>query len=208
MGRPRTKLRLLAPNKLPDDATNLERILAELPDGRAIALSYVRQISLLDETATEYVALIRDYDAGISKDLGTLCNLHKIPHAKFLARIVEEAFPIADEALNLSKVLSTKIVAARLPKVVERGMIEGAKADGVTDRHFTLQKEGFHVAPKGMSINLNQINAQAAGLPSFEDHTRSIADVLADDAHLLEEGETDFIEAELESEDTKEIIAV
>ncbi len=201
MGQRKLKLRLLPQSKLPGDATNLERAISELPDGRAICISYVRQIAALDaEASPEYVGFIRDYDEDKSLDLGELCNRHKIPHAKFLARIVEEAYPIADELLNLSKVISTKVVAARLPKVVERGMIEGAKADGVADRHFTLQKEGFHVAPKGMSISLNQINQTAAGLPSFEDHTRSISDVLADDDHLLEPAETDFIDGEVEDE--------
>jgi hypothetical protein len=173
--------------------SNLEYMLANIPDGRKIAISYVRQIALDDD---EWKALARDIDADKRADLGDLCTKHKIAHADFLARIVKESFPIADEALKLSHIISTKVVAQRLPKVVERGMIEAAKSDGVTDRHFILEKEGFHAARKGMNINLNQVNQQAAGLPIFEDEARSLSDMLAGDDHQLTEGESDYIEAE------------
>lgn len=173
--------------------SNLEYMLANIPDGRKIAISYVRQIALDDD---DFKAIARDLDADKKADLGDLCTKHKIAPVDFLARIVKESFPIADEALKLSHIISTKVVAQRLPKVVERGMIEAAKSDGVTDRHFVLQKEGFHVAPKGTVINMNQINQQAAGLPVFEDEARSLSDMLAGDDHQLTEGEQDYIEAE------------
>lgn len=195
-----TKLKPLTSSKLSEDASNLERIIAELPDGKAIILSYVRQIALTEDV---YKDFIRDYDTDKKIDIGDLCNRHSIPHADFIARIVKEAYPITDELMNLSKIMSTKIVAARLPNVVKRGMIEGAKTFGVADRHFTLQNEGFHVAPKGTNINLTQVNQQAAGLPSFEDETRSLSNILADaDAEILEltEGETEYVETEVEKE--------
>lgn len=196
MARPKRKLSLVPVSKLPDTATNLERAISELPDGRAIVLSYCRQIALTEDL---YKTLIRDYDSDKTQDIGDLCNKHGIPHADFLARIVKEAYPIVDEMLNMSRVISTKIIAAKLPHVVNAGMDEGAKSDGVTDRHFTLQKEGFHVAPKGMSINVNQVNQQAAGLPNFEDETRGLADILSQpDERLLTEGDADYIDAEFE----------
>jgi hypothetical protein len=179
--------------------SNLEYMLANIPDGRKIAISYVRQIALDDE---DFKAIARDLDADRKADLGDLCTKYKIAHADFLARIVKESFPIADEALKLSHIISTKVVAQRLPKVVERGMIEAAKSDGVTDRHFVLQKEGFHIAPKGTVINMNQVNQQAAGLPIFEDEARSLSDMLAGEDHQLTEGEPDYIEAEEVEEET------
>jgi hypothetical protein len=193
--------------QLPESATNLERILAAIPEGRSIVLSYLRQMALTDET---YKKLIQAYDADKKLDLGALCNELKIPHATLLADVMKEAYPIIEEALNLSKMISTGIVAARLPKVVERSLIEGAKREGITDRHFTLQNEGFHTAPKGMSINVNQ-NQINAGLPNFEDETKSLADILRSEVDgavietaLLTEGDDDeFVEIEEE----KEIIA-
>lgn len=188
---------------LPNKSTNLERILAQIPTGRAIVISYARQIAIEDE---RYRHLIRDYDDHKRSDLGDLCTTHGIDHAEFLATIMKTAYPLIDEAMKLSHLISTGIVAARLPKVVERGMIEAGKADGVADRHFTLQKEGFHVAPKGMNISLNQINANAAGLPSFEDETRALSDILSVDGALIEdglltEGETEYVEVEEELEE-------
>lgn len=185
------------------DATNLERLLAQIPQGRAIVVSYCRQIALEDD---RYQALIREYDTNKKADLGALCTTHNIEHADFLATVMKTAYPLIDEAMKLSQMISTGIVAARLPRVVERGMIEGAKRDGIADRHFTLQKEGFHVAPKGVSINMNQVNASAAGLPNFEDETRQLSDILAVDGelledHLLEAGETEYVEDEIEVEE-------
>lgn len=184
--------------QLPESASNLERILAAIPEGRSIVLSYLRQMSLTNDT---YKKLIQSYDDK-KQDLGALCNELQIPHATLLADVMKEAYPIVEEAMNLSKMISTGIVAARLPKVVERGLIEGAKREGITDRHFTLQNEGFHTAPKGMSINVNQ-NTINAGLPNFEDETRSLADILKQDSvdgaviedALLTEGDDDeFVE--------------
>jgi hypothetical protein len=193
------------------DATNLERILAQIPQGKAICISYARQIGLTDE---RFLHLIRDYDADRKSDIGTLCTTHGIPHAEFLSTIVKESYAITEEALNFSHAISTGIVAARLPKVVERGMIEGAKADGIADRHFTLQKEGFHVAPKGVNISMTQMNANAAGLPNFEDETRALSDILSTtdgtlvEDHLLGAGDQDYVDAELETEDEEELAKI
>ena len=173
--------------------SNLEYLIANIPDGRRLIVSYIRQLGLSDE---KYKQIARDLDADKKADIGTLCDKHEIAHKDFLADVVREAFPIADEALKLSHIISTKVVAQRLPKVVQRGMIEASKADGVTDRHFILQKEGFHVAPKGTVINMNQVNQQAAGLPIFEDEARSLSDMLAGEDHLIEAGEQDYVDAE------------
>ena len=185
------------------EASNLEYLIANIPDGRRLIVSYIRQLGLSDD---KYKQIARDLDADRKADIGSLCDKYEIAHKDFLADVVREAFPIADEALKLSHIISTKVVAQRLPKVVERGMLEAAKADGVTDRHFILQKEGFHVAPKGTVINMNQVNQQAAGLPIFEDEARSLSDMLAGEDHLLEEGETDYVDAE-EVEDKETVAA-
>lgn len=191
------------PKPVSENATNLEHLLAQIPQGRAICISYVRMLALDDK---RFDKLIRDYDSNKKQDLGNLCTTHSIEHAEFLSLIMKMAYPVMDEALKLSHMISTGIVAARLPKVVERGYIEAGKRDGVADRHFVLQKEGFHVAPKGMNISLNQINANAAGLPSFEDSIKELDDILSVDGelledHLLEAGDENYIEeteAELE----------
>lgn len=164
-------------------------------------MSYARTISFTND---KYKEFIKEYDEDKSIDLGTLCEKHSIAPADFLADINREMYPIADEAMKFAKTLATGIIAQRLPKVVERGMIEGAKADGVVDRHFTLQKEGFHIAPKGTQINIQQQNVAAAGLQSFEDQTRELNDIFSSEVeedHLLEAGqEPDYIEAELREE--------
>jgi len=189
--------------EVPEDITNLERIIRDIPDGRATVISYVRQLAITNDSYKEF---IRDYDSNKRQDLGAICNTHNIPHNQFLADVMKEAYPVVDEALNLSKIISTKIVAKRLPKVVERGLLEGAKADGIADRHFILQREGFHVAPKGTNITLNQVNQQAAGLPSFEESTQEMASILADadgevlESHLLTEGDADYIGNEVEKD--------
>ena len=189
---------LAPPKPRPKRTSTLELILAAIPDGRVIALSFAYQIALRDE---RFQALLRDYDADTTKDLGDLCEQHNVPPAEFLAEINKEAFPFIEESMKLAHTVSTQIVAKRLPKVVERGLIEGAKKEGIQDRHFILQKEGFHVAPKGATISINNVNAQAGGLPSFEDETKELSDILQiEDDHLLTEGETDFIEAEEEEE--------
>jgi hypothetical protein len=182
--------------KSAEDATNLNRIIDSIDDGRAIVLSYARELGLTDN---RYRDFIRDYDADKKIDLGVLCERHKIPPAEFLADVNKIAFSVTDEAMLLSKAISTKIVAAHLPKVVKRGMLEGAKADGIADRHFTLQQQGFHVAPKGVNISMNQVNQQQAGLPSFEDDTKDLANILADvdgevvEDRLLTEGTTEYV---------------
>ncbi len=182
------------------ECSNLERILSSIPDGKLIALSYARTLSFKDD---RYHELIATYDGNRSIDLGTLCEQCKIPPQDFLADINRAMYPLIDEAMNFAKGLATDIIAQRLPKVVQRGMIEGAKADGIADRHFTLQKEGFHTAPKGMMINVNQQNNTAAGIQSFEDQTKELNDILnADEDHLLESGDA-FVEAEL-TEDLRE----
>lgn len=201
------RLRQTTTLELSPEATNLERLIAQIPQGRSICISYVRMISLEDE---RFLNFIRDYDSNKRQDLGKLCDIHKIGHAEFLARIVKESFPVVDEALKLSHLISTGIVAARLPRVVQRGLVEGAKSDGVADRHFILQKEGFHVAPKGVSINMNQVNAGNGGLPNFEDETRALSDILSVDGALVEnalltDGDEDYIEVE-ETKLEKELV--
>jgi len=188
-------------SKLPDDASNLERILSAIPDGKATALSYARQIALRDD---RYKNLMRDYDSDRKQDIGDLCMRYEISPAGFLGAVNEEAYPVVEEATKTAHMLSREIINARLPNVVKRGMIEGAKADGIADRHFTLQKEGFHVAPKGTIISMTQMNQQAAGLQSFEDSTKELNDILTvdgaieEDDHLLTEGETEYIDVESE----------
>lgn len=192
-----------------DEASTLERMLSAIPEGRATAISYARELAIEDE---KYEAFIRDYDNNKRGDLGQLCRTHSIPPEQFLADVVKAAYPITDEAINLSKVISRHHVARMLPKVVERGLKEGAKAEGVVDRHQTLMAEGFHLAPKGgMVINMNQVNQQAAGLSAFEEETRELTSILsgaADEDHLLEGvAETDYIEVE-EVEEEKEKVPV
>lgn len=181
------------------DSTTLERILAGIPEGRNTAIAYARQLALKDDRYKEFV---RALDGDRKQDLGLLCNQHEIAPQDFLADINREAFPVIEEAMKFARGIAQGIVAERLPKVVHRGMIEGAKADGVTDRHFTLQKEGFHVTPKGTNINVNQqqINQQAAGLPVFEDQTNELAQILKDDEPLQLEAGEDFIDADTEVE--------
>lgn len=176
-------------------------MLDAIPDGRTIALSFARQIALNDEKFQE---LMRAFDTNPTQDLGNLCEQHQISPADFMAAVTRAAFPFIEESMKFAHAVSTSIVAKRLSKVVERGMIEGAKADGVVDRHFTLQKHGFHVAPKGTNINIQNVNAQAAGIPTLEEETRSLNDILAvEDDHLLTEGalEQDFLEVETEEEE-------
>lgn len=182
----------------PKRDSSLELILNAIPDGRAIALSFARQIAIRDERFRE---LLRDYDDNLLQDLGDLCETYKIQPAEFMAEVNKEAFPFTEEAVKLAHTVSTAIVAKRLPKVVERGMIEGAKRDGTVDRHYILQKEGFHVAPKGTTINLNQVNA--GGVPSFEEETRELSSILqAEEDHLLGPAEEEeFIEVNEEVEE-------
>ena len=161
-----------------------------------MAIAYARQLALTDE---RYKELMRAFDEDKQCDLGDLCTKHEIAPQDFLADVNRTAYPVIEEAMKFARHIAQGIVAERLPKVVHRGMIEGAKADGVTDRHFTLQKEGFHATPKGMNINVSQqqINQQAAGLPIFEDQTKELADILKDNEPLQLESADDFIEAEL-----------
>jgi len=141
------------------------------------------------------------------EDLGHLCEQAGIAQRDFLAEINRELFPVVDEAKKFAHTLSTGVVAQRLPKVVERGMIEAAKSDGIADRHFIMQKEGFHVAPKGTAINIQQVNQQASGLPVFEDEVKDMAEIFkaegpADD-HLIEgavEGDYLDVSEEVESD--------
>lgn len=204
------RLRQTTTLELSPEATNLERLIAQIPQGRSICISYVRVISLEDE---RFLNFIRDYDSNKRQDLGKLCDTHGIKHADFLAQIIKEAFPVVDEAMKLSHLISTGVVAKRLPRVVERGMIEAAKSDGVADRHFILQKQGFHVAPKGVSINMNQVNAGNGGLPNFEDETRALSDILSEsvdgqlieDVQLTEGDDDDYVEIE-ETELEKELV--
>lgn len=184
------------PKKVSEDASNLERILSSIQDGRQIALSFVRQLAVTDE---KYKEFIREYDADKRVDLGTLCEKCNIPPADFLADINREMYPVLDEAMQFAQGLATHEISKRLPTVAKRAGIEGSKVDGVFDRHQLLMKSGHHVAPKGTVISMNQINQQAAGLPSFEDETKSLADILTVNGavvedNLLETGETDYIE--------------
>lgn len=137
-------------------------------------------------------------------DLGHLCDKAGIAQRDFLAEINRELFPVVDEAKKFAHTLSHAVVAQRLPKVVERGMIEAAKADGVTDRHFILQKEGYHVAPKGTAINIQQVNQQASGLPVFEEEVGAMAGIFTQDTpddRLLEGGDfDDAVVAEVEED--------
>lgn len=182
-----------------DDCSSLELILGGIPEGRRRAIIYVRQLAFEDERYEKFIA---DFDANKRQDLGHLCRKHAIAPQDFLADINRAAYPAIDEAMHFARGIAQGIVAERLPKVVHRGMIEGAKADGVADRHFTLQKEGFHVAPKGTTINLtqNQLNQQAAGLTPFEDDVREMAEILKDEEGPLEltEGDGEYIDVETE----------
>lgn len=191
--------RLEAAKPRPKRSSSLELILGAVPSGREIALSFARQIAIRDE---RFTSLLRDYDANPLLDLGDLCETHKILPADFMAEVNKEVFPYMDEAVKLAQAASMKVVAKRLTKVVERGYIEGAKSGGVTDRHEILMKEGFHVAPKGNTINLNQINA-GGGVPSFEEETRELSSILqTEDDYLLGPAEEEFIEAsEIEEEE-------
>lgn len=207
-GRPRKKslvevedVEPLPASTPPTHTSSLEMMLAAIPDGRIIALSFARQIALNDDKFKE---LIREYDQRPSSDLGDLCEKHAIPPADFMASVTRAAFPFIEESMKFAHAVSTSIVAKRLPKVVERGMIEGGKAEGTVDRHFILQKEGFHIAPKGTNINIQNVNAQAAGIPTFEEETHSLSDILrVEEDHLLAEGtlEQDFLEVETEEEE-------
>ncbi len=190
------------PMQLPDEASMLERILADIPDGRITAIGYMRQLSFKDD---RYRDLIREFDKDKKQDIGHLCRQFEIPPQDALADINREAYPILDEASKMAHGIARGIINKRLPKIVERGAIEAAKSDGVADRHFTLQKEGFHVAPKGTVISMTQVNAQAAGLNDFSDDVKEMASILGSSEPLeLESGEeTDFIEAEL-AEDLEE----
>lgn len=208
MTKKSTKLKSRKNSALPD-CSNLERILAEIPDGRKLAVSYMRQLAL---TTPRYEPLVADFDSNPQLDLGLLCDRHKLPPADFLADINRVMYEITDEAMKFAKGVAQTIIAKRLPKVVERGLIEGAKADGIADRHFTLQKEGFHTAPKGTQINLNQQNLQlGGGASSFEDHTRELNEILGDavpEDHLLDAAnEKDFIEAEVAADMKEEQVA-
>src|SRR5258705_11914411 len=86
-----------------DDASPLERMLSAIPEGRITAVSYARELALDDPI---YKDFIRDYDANPRSDLGILCRKHSIAPEQFLADIVKSAYPITDEAINLSKVIS------------------------------------------------------------------------------------------------------
>lgn len=191
----------------PEDASTLERILSAIPEGRANALAYARQLAFKDD---RYKELIRDFDTDRKQDLGHLCRKHEIAPQDFLADLNREAYPVIDEAMKFAHGISRSIVAAGLPQVVHRGMKEGAKRDGVTDRHFVMQNEGFHVAPKGTVISLtqNQLNQQAAGLEDFSDEVKDMASILGESEPLqLEEGETDYVEAELVDNNVEEQLA-
>jgi hypothetical protein len=143
-------------------------------------------------------------------DLGDLCDRAGIEHRDFLAEVTRELFPVMEEAKKFAHALSAGVVAKRLPKVVERGMIEAAKADGIADRHFIMQKEGFHIVPKGTNIQLQQVNQQAAGLPIFEDEVKDMAAALADEEVasdlLLGPGERDYIDTSVEEDETLESV--
>lgn len=183
-------------SKKPKRDSHLELVLGAIPDGRSIALSFARQIALRDE---RFEHILRDYDADNTLDLGDLCEAHKVAPAEFMAEVNKEAFPFVSEALNLAHTISTSIVAKKLPRVVERGMIEGAKKDGIADRHQILMKEGFHVAPKGPTINMNQVN-MGGNVPSFEDETRELSSILQPEV-LGPAGEHEFIEVYEEVEE-------
>lgn len=187
--------------KLKDEASTLERMLSAIPEGRATALSYARELAIDN---SKYKEFIRAYDSNKGADLGELCRKHEIPPEQFLADVVKAAYPITDEAINLSKIISRQTVARMLPKVVERGLKEGAKSAGIVDRHQTLMAEGFHLAPKGQTINVNQFNQTAVVGNSFEEETKELALILKGDSEeRLLEGlpeEADFIEVEEEEE--------
>lgn len=190
---------------LSDEASTLERIISGIPDGRNTVLSYARQLAFKDD---RYRDFIRDFDKDKRQDIGHLCREHNIAPQDFLADVNREAYPIIEEASKVAHGIARDIVTKRLPKVVDRGMIEAAKADGISDRHFTLQKEGFHVAPKGTVISLtqNQLNQQAAGLDDFSDEVKDMASILGESEPLqLEEGERDYINAEIEVEEKVEV---
>src|SRR5258705_1034227 len=91
-----------------DDASTLERMLSAIPEGRIAAVSYARELALDDPKSKEF---IRDYDSDRLVDLGTLCRKHSIPPEQFLSDVVKAAYPITDEAINLSKVISRHHIA-------------------------------------------------------------------------------------------------
>lgn len=193
---------LQSPVSLP---SSLEEILNAVPRGRTTAISYAHIIALNmpeDSPWRNLVGMLRDNPGG---DIGHLCDAVGLPQRDFLAEINRELFPVVDEAKKFAHTLSHAVVAQRLPKVVERGMIEAGKPDGIADRHFILQKEGYHIAPKGTAINIQQVNQQASGLPVFEDEVKEIADILDEDIapadHQLGPGTGDYINVEDEVEE-------
>jgi hypothetical protein len=178
------------------EASSLELILDSIDNGRIMAIDYVRQLALTDD---RYRDLIHDYDADPTLDLGDLCLKHKILPVEFWTDINKEMFPVADEALKFGSAMATHEIAKRMGAIGRRAAIEGTKAEGVFDRHQLLMKTGQHLAPKAASININQVNQQAAGLPSFEDETKELASILSGEVtedHLLTEGETEYVECE------------
>lgn len=191
--------------ELSDEISTLELVLSGIPEGRVTAISYARQLAFTDD---RYKELVRALDVDKKQDLGHLCRAHEIAPQDFLADINRAAYPVIDEALRFAHGISRGIVAAGLPKVVHRSMIEGKKADGVADRHFTLQNEGFHVAPKGTVISMTQVNQIAAGLDDFSDEVKDMASILGEDVPLeLEAGEVDYVEAELVENSVEEQLA-
>lgn len=182
--------------------TYLEALLSSIPEGRVTVISYLRELAIESEP---YKNLIREYDKDPKADLGELCEQFHIQPADLLADVNRAAYPVLEEANKLARGIAQGVVNQRLAKVVERGMLEASKKDGVADRHFTLQREGFHIAPKGVSISMNQVNATAAGIPSFEDETKELSDILTVDGEVindlqLSEGESDYVECEEEEE--------
>lgn len=182
--------------KLPP--SSLEEILSAVPRGRSTAVSYAYLIAQRAEVGSPWKQLAEAMMNDTRADIGHLCDRVGIQQADFLAEITRELFPVADEAKKFAHALSSIVVAQRLPKVVERGMIEAAKPDGIADRHFVLQKEGYHIAPKGTVINMQQLNQTSAGSHVFEDEVASMDKIFdADDTdaiegHLLPAGEGDF----------------
>src|SRR6266404_9901169 len=102
------------------ETSSLELVLAAVAGRRAAALTFARQLALTDD---RYKDLIRDYDDDRKSDLGALCTKHGIGHAEFIGDVNKEAFPLVEESMKMSVIESQAVVAARLKKVVARGMI-------------------------------------------------------------------------------------
>lgn len=181
--------------------STLEVILSSMPSGRRLALSYARQIALTGEDE-RWKKLMALHDSNTRTDLADLCDEVGLPYADFFAEINREMYPFTEQASKFARATSVAIVGRHLPRVVERGMLEAAKPEGIADRHYHLQNEGFHVAPKGINLQMNQVQGmQMQGLPSFEDAAKKVDGALQQPQ--LTEGDEEYIDLDMIEEEER-----